>query len=68
MPGSPLPAARLRYQRAAVKCIDMAQSGWDSIGPGLNRAGAQSGRGAGARACLEAGHRRPKAERERGRT
>ena len=39
MPGSPLLAARLNYQRAAVNGIDMAQSGRGSIGPGPNRAG-----------------------------
>ncbi len=48
MPGSPLPAAKLSYQRAAVKRIDMAQSG----------------RGAGAHPRLNAGHRRPKATKE----
>ncbi len=51
MPVSPLLAARLSYQRAVVKVIDMAQSG----------------RGASARPRLEAGHRRPKAANELGR-
>ncbi len=34
MPGSPLLAARLNYQRAAVNGIDMAQSGRGPIEPG----------------------------------
>ena len=51
MPGSPLFAAGLSYQRAAVRGIDMAQSG----------------RGASAHPRLEAGHRRPKTVNEPGR-
>ncbi len=54
MPGSPLLAARLSYQRTAVKGIDMAQSGRGSIGPGRGRPPPP-----------EAGHGRPKAAKER---